>query len=930
MSNNTIYGGSDFGVLGALAAPRAGTGVAGDIWQDLASLYTPTNLGDAFRLCEFLYLNFPTYRKGSERVVDYFLTDLKLSNGDDKERRKFEEVMRDDVKAMSALREVGINFMCFHRDTKVVTRNGTVPIASLTGQTVDVLSKDGVYRPAEFKSYGRQKLLKVTLKDGQEILATPEHNWEVKNSTGHHVEVTTEDLVPNSHRIPRCVAPRPEKNEEYMEGVRHGFIYGDGGSYGGATDGVPDPRKFSHAVFFGPKNAALLPYFEGHGNEKVPHKAPQTEMECWRQSGFPGRYRALPEVDRSASYWYGFLSGFLAADGSVDTYGCALLTQKDPEVLEAIAQQLPRIGMVPSMVRGQRRKTSFPNNSGPSRFRSYDSWIHMVTLLKQFMQPDDFIIPDHREKFEKNWNPGSKYGQYVGIKSVEETGMVDEVFCCEEMETHRFVIGRGVLVANCYGNAIVSPHFPFLRNLKCRTCHSSINIKKIGGSFTMDWKTGDFHAFCHKCNQTKAHRVVDYSRMAPKDIRLVSWDPKRVQIETNMITGDSQYWYDIPDYVKREVRGGNPFFLATMPKPFLDCIRGGKKFLFNPESIFHIKESKLAGLDLRGWGVPSVLTGFRNFFRLQMLHRQDEKLMLDYITPMRMLSPKTAGYTEGNTIVNSSMKNWMGNIEEMIQRHRMDGANWNLIPFPVEYQAIGGEGRQLSPKDLIEHEEDRLLNARGVPPEFYRASLTLQAAPVALRLFERCWSSLVNGQNDLLQWWSKSIAHYLRSGEYNVELSSVTIVDDIDSKVWRLQAMASELLSKETALTPMGIDSREEYEKLLEQQKFEARKTEEAQREMEMASISLDSSEGGEEEGSAAGAQGGTTPEGLNAQADQMARELLTLPEGDRHRQLSSIRQTNDTLHALVLKKMDQLRSQARSMGQDMAMQQVVQQPPQQ
>ena len=591
--NNPIYGGSgsSFGALGALAVPRppAGAHFVNEVWRDLASYFTPTNMNDAFRLCEFLYLNFPTYRKGSERVVDYFLTHLKLSNGDDNERKKFKEILEDDIRVMSVLREIGLNYMT-------------------------------------------------------------------------------------------------------------------------------------------------------------------------------------------------------------------------------------------------------------------------------------------------------------------------------------------------YGNALVSPHFPFLRQVKCRSCHSTLNVKQLEGNFKMDWKTGDFHAFCRKCNQTLAHQVVDYARMDPKGIGLISWDPKQINIETNMLTGESQYWYEVPEYTRREIRDNNPFFLATTPKPFLDAVRGGKKFKFHPNSIFHLREPRLAGIDLRGWGVPSVLSAFRNFFRLQILQRQDEKLMVDYITPLRMLSPRTFGSEGGNTIVNSSMQNWMGNMDQMIQRHRMDGANWNLVPFPVEYQAIGGEGQQLSPKGLIESEEDRLLNARGVPPEFYRASLTLQAAPVALRLFERSWSSLVNGQNKLLRWWTTAIAHYLRSGEYKVELESVTIVDDIDSKIWRLQAMASELLSKETALSPMGINSKEEYDRLLEQQKYEAKMTEEAQREMEMASISLDNEGGGGEGQEATGQGGGQTPGDLNAQADQMARELLALPEGDRHRQLASIRQTNDTLHALVLKKMDQLRTQARSVGQDMAMEQVVQQ----
>jgi hypothetical protein len=73
---------------------------------------------------------------------------------------------------------------------------------------------------------------------------------------------------------------------------------------------------------------------------------------------------------------------------------------------------------------------------------------------------------------------------------------------------------------------------------------------------------------------------------------------------------------------------------------------------------------------------------------------------------------------------------------------------------------------------------------------------------------------------------------------------------------------------------------------------------------------------------------GGATPQDVNQQADQTARELLQMPEADRRRQLTSIRQNNDTLHALVLKKMDQLRTQARSMGMEQAMPEVVQNVP--
>lgn len=478
----------------------------------------------------------------------------------------------------------------------------------------------------------------------------------------------------------------------------------------------------------------------------------------------------------------------------------------------------------------------------------------------------------------------------------------------------------------CYGNAIVSPHFPFVRSLVCRSCGTSVSAKSYEGRMALDWNTGDIDLHCRKCKSDRPHKIVDRAHRMPAGIKLICWDPKRIKIKPNDITGDAQYWMEPTEYTKRMVRDNDPFFLSTLPQSFLETIRLGARYKFDPHSIFHLKESTIAGVDLRGWGPPPILSAFRNFFRLQVLLRQDEKLMMDYITPMRLLSPKQGSYVQGNSIHNESMANFTSNMGSVIRQHRISGMNWNIVPFPVDYQALGGEGQALSPREIIEGEEDRILNSRGVPPEFYRATLSLQAAPVALRLFERSWSFLVEGTNELLQWWSNHISGFLSTGEYRTKLDSVTVVDDIDNKIWRLQAMAAELLSKETALSPMGIDSREEFQRILDQQKMEAEMTERAQREMEMSSLSLDApAEGGEEE--VGGQGGGRTPEEVVGDAEAKARELLAMPEQEKNRQLADIRATDEQFHALVRQKMDRIRNQAASIGKSVGMQAALQQP---
>lgn len=873
-------------------------------WEDTAARFVPRNIRDAFHLCEFLYLAHPTYRKGSERVVDYFITDPKLGSGSDDEKARVKKLLRDDIKTHSVLRNAGTNFMCFHRDTKVVLRDGVYPIGDLAGQRRDVLSRDGIYRPADFKSFGIQRLMEVEFSDGRKVLATPEHVWEVRSSSGKGgpMEVTTANLKPKSHCIERTVAPRPPKDEDYFEGVRHGFVFGDGTKSGNKT-----PSTI--ACFCGPELAAMMPFFEGHGSPTKPRVSPPSECPILTKTGLPGHFKDLPDNSASASYWYGFVSGSLVACGTVDTYGCSMLTQVSRATLEAIEAQLPRIGMV----------------AGPHAV--YDSTIHSVTLLRQFMVIEDILIPSHRKKFLAGCKSESNYGKRIGIKAVRETELCEEVFCCTEMETHRFVIGNGILTSNCYGNAILGIHLPFKRVLRCKQCGSEVEISALKkGSYRYNLQTGHFHRRCSKesCSCTE-HHAHDYAHRDASKIRVFAYDPKRITVKHNPWTDEAEYWFSIPEYVKRAVRECDPFFLRTLPIHFLEASRRNLKLKLDPDYIYHLKDHCPAGIDLRGWGPPAILSSFRNFFRLQILYRHDEKLITDFISPMRFISPKLSG--SSNAIEFASTQNFVANMSSMIRKHRIDGAGWNIMPFAADYQVFGGEGRELSPKELIDFEEDRILNARGVPPEFFRASLTIQAAPVALRLFERSWTTLVQGYEDIIRWVVSTISGHLNMPALDVTMESVTIIDDLESKAWKLQALAAQLLSKDTVFSPMQIDSREEFRKILDEQEFEDEESRKKQEKIEMSQLSLDASsqEGGQQGQGGQGGQGGTSLDQIQSEAEQTARTLLgpNISDLQRNQELDKIRKTNPTLHAVVIQKMEQLRGQAAAQGKEQLLPQI-------
>ena len=70
---------------------------------------------------------------------------------------------------------------CFSSKTEFVTRNGVVSFADCKdGQVVEVLDKDGVWREATVKCYGKQKLQNVVLKKDDEekvVSCTANHRW---------------------------------------------------------------------------------------------------------------------------------------------------------------------------------------------------------------------------------------------------------------------------------------------------------------------------------------------------------------------------------------------------------------------------------------------------------------------------------------------------------------------------------------------------------------------------------------------------------------------------------------------------------------------------------------------------------------------------------------------------------------------------------
>ena len=174
-------------------------------------------------------------------------------------------------------------------------------------------------------------------------------------------------------------------------------------------------------------------------------------------------------------------------------------------------------------------------------------------------------------------------------------------FLLEQLRYRSFQIEVG-LDYHTYGNALVSIFYPFMKMLECTSCRA----KHMAKDSTYRFQNFQFHMVCPKCGHHGPVRAYDHYIRAHKGIRLLRWNPENVDIKYNEITGEYEYYYDIPNQIRNDIIIGKKSTVETVPQLFIDALKLKKAVVFSKDNIYHFKRPTLAGKD-RGWGTPMIL-----------------------------------------------------------------------------------------------------------------------------------------------------------------------------------------------------------------------------------------------------------------------------------------------------------------------------------
>ncbi len=510
----------------------------------------------------------------------------------------------------------------------------------------------------------------------------------------------------------------------------------------------------------------------------------------------------------------------------------------------------------------------------------------------------------------------------------------------------------------CYGNVFVALTQAFDRSLGY--AGNLFEFDKAFEAGFVDWKDYEFVLTAEAKRAlrsagvtsfpTEKWAVIDQYRKDLNQTRVLLLNPHEVEIKYDEASGVKRYTWNMTKQYVDKITQGDQLVLRHAQLSMIAAVKGSKnRYTFNDGVIFHHIEPAPAGLYTGGWGLPSIISNFRTAYHIQVLNRFDQAIALDYINGIRVISPETGtnASSSGDPIMGGGGSMFKSVVENIISNHRADPASWNISGFPLRYQIFGAEGAQLSPKDLILAKNTELLNDTGVPQELYTGSLTIQAAPVGLRLFERTWSTVPSLYQRFLSFYARYIQQVGSLEPFKIKLRPVDIIDNLENKAYAIQMAGAGQLAPQTALAAIGRDGsyREELRKYYEAERIRAEEEQShaesmadlqnaemvkqdmlAKQQMATGQMPPEGMPSAPPGAAPAGLDptalaASATPEGRLSEAEAQAQEIMTMESTARRQTLINMKKTDATLHALVKQKLEDLEQQAGTQGVSMARQ---------
>lgn len=294
---------------------------------------------------------------------------------------------------------------CFQRDTRFITDSGIKAFYQFSDKDkIKVLDKNGVWRDATVRYYGKQPMQKVTLtrcNKSVEISCTSNHRWILSDGT------VTDDLRVGDRIIPlRDSTNFVIENKRSAEMFCFGFIIGDGCDHGDYIQARLCSDKLQYVDAFNKANYRF--YTIKNSNDIVCVKNKEFGKQQFLTTS---AWRLLSYKDKIALF-----NGYMAADGSRTT-NTSLVWTSDDRILLMIKELSALAGYHIFKIRKIENSTNFKDNR----------MLYEIVFTKHYADNTTWVVADIEKKKNKEY----------------------EAWCVEEPITHSFTLEGGIVTGNC-------------------------------------------------------------------------------------------------------------------------------------------------------------------------------------------------------------------------------------------------------------------------------------------------------------------------------------------------------------------------------------------------------------------------------------------------------------------------------------------------
>ena len=359
-----------------------------------------------------------------------------------------------------------------------------------------------------------------------------------------------------------------------------------------------------------------------------------------------------------------------------------------------------------------------------------------------------------------------------------------------------------------YGNSFTSVSFPFKKVLICKNCGADYDVRNS----KYKWKGFNFHIDCQSCGAGGPAKVKDEPLRSASKIKLIRWNPKSITIKNNEVTANKLYYYTMPQHLKNDIMLGKPEVIETIPQAFIEAVRKKKAILLETDKLFHSKRPSISREPAdNGWGAPLILPVLKDIFFLQVLRKAQEAVALEHIVPMRVMFPQITA-DGNNPYAQINLQDWQNEVESQIKKWRLDNNHIPVMPVPVGYQMIGGQGRGLLLHQEVRIYNDQIIAGMGVPTGFFYGEAQYSGASVNLRALE---NEFLGNRQDMLRlvcFIRDHVATFLDLPKIPLRFKPFKMADDIQRASFDMNLANAGMISRRTFLESRDFNFENEQE----------------------------------------------------------------------------------------------------------------------